>query len=124
MIVSWWEPDPSTAVMSIAEQFGVCLTAPRAKLAPAQSNSVQNSGSRSAGVGSGRNEYRIRMRTVARTHLAHHLLTARTHAGVAQVHAQEDLGPPAGQRTRTSLVGASALHGVSGFLRKPLGLNP
>jgi hypothetical protein len=29
------------------------------------------------------------MRTVARTHLAHHLLTARTHAGVTQLRTHE-----------------------------------
>src|ERR1700761_2043530 len=75
--------------------------------------SEKGSGSRSnAATGSGRNELRIRMRTVARTHLAHHLLTARTHGGVTQVHAQR--GSDA-EGARTPLVGASALHGVSGF---------
>jgi hypothetical protein len=52
------------------------------------------------------------MRTVARTHLAHHLLTARTHGGVTQVHAQKGIWR---RWRRTPLVGASALHGVSGI---------
>jgi hypothetical protein len=82
---------------------------------PTKVASEKGSGSRrNAATGSGRNGFRIRMRTVARTHFAHHLLTARTHAGVTQCTHMRGV-EPAGWRTNLHpLVGASALHGVSG----------
>jgi hypothetical protein len=72
-------------------------------------------GRRNAEAGSGRNGFRIRIGTIARTHLA--LTSSRP--GHARVSSQCRLrgrfrGPTASRRTHTPLVGASALHGVSG----------
>jgi hypothetical protein len=55
-----------------------------------------------------------------------HLLTAGTHAGVVTVTCTGGAEKPDGNTAeRTPLVGASALHGVSGTeSQKPLGLNP
>jgi hypothetical protein len=52
-----------------------------------------------------------------------HLLAARAHRGAYTVHTgRGESGNIAGHRT--PLDRALALHGVSGYLRKPLGLNP
>ena len=60
-------------------------------------------GRRNAATRSGRNGFRIRMWTVARTHFAHHLLTVRTHGGVSPrcMHLR-DLTPSATHPSRRS----------------------
>jgi hypothetical protein len=80
-------------------------------------------GRKNAGTGSGQDGFRIG--TVAGTHLA--LTSSRPghtrvspHSPIRKRH-----NGPTETAGRTPLVGASALHGVSGHIaQKPLGLNP
>ena len=103
MIVSCWEPDRLPQVMFDRRASSGAPHCPAHQLRAGTTEVASEKGSggrRNAATGSGRNGFRIRMRTVARTHLAHHLLTARTHAGVTQVHAHKGIwSPPAGGRT-------------------------
>src|ERR1700744_4226123 len=92
MIVSCGSPPRLPHAMSTAERVSDTLhrSAHQICAGTTEVASEKASGGRSnAATGSGRNEIRIRMRTVARTHLAHHLLTARTHGGVTQLRTHE-----------------------------------
>ncbi len=118
MIVSCAKPNQVPQDISSRRRISRTRRCPTHQLraGPTKVASEKGSGSRrNAATGSGRNGFRIRMRTVARTHFAHHLLTARTHGGVTQCTHMRGV-EPAGWRTNLHpLVGASALHGVSGF---------
>jgi hypothetical protein len=80
---------------------------------PSTVSENDSGGTRNVTTGSRRNGFRIRIRTIARTHLAlTSLPPGHPQMPPQRTHRRE----VAARRTRTPLVGALALHGVSGKL--------
>ncbi len=84
---------------------------------------ADSDGGEGAGAGSKRNGHRSRIWTVTRTHFASPPRGQGTQ-GCQPLHSGMIAEPATSRPTRTPLVRALALHGVSGQSRKPLGLNP
>jgi hypothetical protein len=73
MIVSWWEPDRLPQASSTAERILGALHCAAHQLCADTTETASekdSGGRRNAATGSGRNGFRIRMRTVTRTHIA------------------------------------------------------
>jgi hypothetical protein len=124
MIISCREARPITTRWLVYQRISRTLRRPALQLRAGTTEvaSEKPSGSRTnAATGSGRNGFQIRMRTVARTHLVHHLLAARTHAGVARCTHKGNLTPVTSHPSRRSFGTARR---IRLFIRKPLGLNP
>jgi hypothetical protein len=117
MIVSWLGARPASTNLVNRRANPSTLHHPAHQLCASTTKTApeKGSGGRSnAATGVGRNGFQIRMRTIARTHLA--LTSSRPgHTRVPSIACTEEVFATADdRRTRTPLVGASALHGVSG----------
>jgi hypothetical protein len=115
MTVSYWEPDQLPQTLSTDERIGHASSSCARIVHRHNRNRVRESsgGRQNAAIGLGRNGFRMRIRTIARTHLA--LTSSRPgHTRVSSSAGTKRIRrPTAIRRTHTPLVGASALHGVS-----------